>query len=181
MEDMNCNSDIKHWAQALMREDPIPNVLSLPPQPLDPEIFPPEVVPATLANLFHFLIRNEDGQCETTLLPVIQSLFSHYPDVQQKLVQRILQSRSGMMLKLIASQLLSISQLLDQQTHEWLIQQTLSLMFYRQWSDEQVYEVLNHLFQALNIDSAQMQAIIAGLKGIRGSDNTDKHQSNERI
>jgi hypothetical protein len=86
-----------------------------------------------------------------------------------------------MMLKPIASQLVSISQLLDQQTHEWLIQQTLSLMFYRQWSDEQVHEVLNHLSQALNIDSAQMQAIIAGLKGIRGSDNTDKHEPNERI
>lgn len=166
MEDMNCNSDIKHWAQALMREEPILNVLSLPPQPLDPEIFPPEVVPATLANLFHFLIRNEDGQCETTLSSVIQSLFSHYPDAQQKLVQRILQSRSGMRLKHISSQLFSISQLLDQQTHDWLIQQSLNVMFYRKWPDEQVHDVLNHLSQALNIDSAQMQVIIAGLNRI---------------
>jgi hypothetical protein len=79
MEDMNCNSDIKHWAQALIREDPIPNVLSLPPQPLEPEIFPSEVVPATLANLFHFLIRSEDGQCETTLAPVINLYLAIIP------------------------------------------------------------------------------------------------------
>jgi len=167
MAEINCNSDIKYWAQALMREEAVQYVLSLPPQPLDPEIFPLEEVPATLANLFHFLIRNENGQCEATLAPVIQSLFSHYPDAQQKLVQRILHSQSGMMLKPIASQLVSISQLLDQQTCYWLIQQALRVMFYRQWPDEQVHEVLNHLSQALKIDSVQMQMIIAGLEGIR--------------
>ncbi|MFV5262259.1 hypothetical protein ACMUMS_01655 [Acinetobacter courvalinii] len=166
MADMNCNNDIQHWAQALLTEESPPNLLSLAPQPLDPEIFPPEVVPATLANLFHYLIRNEKGQCEARLLPVIQCLFKHYPDAQQKLVQRILQSSSSMRLQHIGPQLLSISPLLDQQTHCWLIQQTLSLMFFRQWSDEQVRDVLKHLSQALQLDSAHMQRIIAGMKDI---------------
>lgn len=169
---MEHNREIKHWAQTLISTEQPQNVLSLLPQCLDPEIFPPDVVPATLANLFHFLIRNEQGRCEETLSPVIQHLFIHYPDVQQKLVQRILQSRSGMALPHICSHLVGISSLLDQQAPVWLMQQSLSLMYYRQWPDEQVRDVLKHLSQALQIDAAQMQEIIAGLNdgsGIRPS------------
>ncbi|ENX41133.1 hypothetical protein [Acinetobacter sp. NIPH 2100] len=154
------NNDVKNWAEGLMHEKESIHFLSLQPQPLESGTFPQEVVPATLANLFHFLARNEEGQCEEVLYPVIQQLFSAYPLAQQKLAEQTLKMVSIRGLDSISSQLLNISDFLDKQARDWVIQQALRIMFYRQWSDEKVRCTLKYLSDALSVDSQQMKTII---------------------
>ncbi|MCU4337557.1 hypothetical protein KTH08_09900 [Acinetobacter dispersus] len=157
--EMSHNQDVKNWAEDLIKEEVSARFL-LRPQPLDSEVFPLEVVPATLANLFHFLARNESGRCEEILYPAVQQLFSGYPLAQQKLAENILKMVSGRGIESISSQLLNISDLLDMQARDWIIQQALRIMFYRQWSDEKVRHTLKYLSEALLVDSQQMKAII---------------------
>ncbi|NIE96800.1 hypothetical protein F3J02_09965 [Acinetobacter sp. Tr-809] len=158
------NNQLKKWAKTLVNHDNSQPILTLQAQPLDSEIFPQEVVAATLANLFHFLVRNDHGQCDIAFYPVIQQLFSHYPRAQQKLVENILNTVSKRELESISLQLLSISELLDKQSKAWVIQQSLRIMFYRQWSDQQVRSTLKQLSTGLVLDSQHIQTIIENIQ-----------------
>jgi hypothetical protein len=161
---MENTNDIKRWAQTFTSEEISPHSLSLQAQPLDPELFPQEVIAATLANLFHFLTRNENGLCDQILYPVIQQLFRSYPYAQQRLVENILNTVSKRQLESISLQLLNISTLLDEQAQTWLVQQTLRIMFYRQWSDEHVRHTLKYLSKGLALDPQRIQAIIGDMQ-----------------
>ncbi|WP_052209124.1 hypothetical protein [Acinetobacter sp. A47] len=163
MEEKNFNRDIKHWTQALIKKNnAVPDILSLQVHLLDQDVLFPDVVAATLANLFHYLIRHENGQCEPNLSAQIQQLFQYYPVTQQKLVQHILDSGSTLTVEHIAAQLCNITHFLDQPGRYWLIRQSLRIMFYRQWPDEQVREILDHFFGALQLDANQVLQAVWG-------------------
>lgn len=85
----------------------------------------PEVIPLTLANYFHFLARDENGQCDINLYHSILSLFSNFSRYQKKLVELRLNNISWLSEETIFNQLSNINPLLtSEMRHSILVVST---------------------------------------------------------
>lgn len=108
----------------------------------------PEVIPLTLANFFHFLARDENGQCDIILYHYILDLFSNFSSYQKKLVERRLNSISSLSEETIFNQLSNINDLLTNEIRLSILVVTTDILNVRNLTDSKEYKKILSLLKA---------------------------------